>query len=379
MSHETNPFRLSMLRHSQSPLEDPFEPLVTTLQPPMLRIPSVSSSHSPASSGGAVSVSHMPPPSVPSISTCNISAASTSEAYAGPSIHSQPPQSNPFGVDLSEVSASPAAEDAGLLEPPSYFDSEGRRHSDPTIMPRNEKSTDERYRKGLEEGIRIAQEQEKRRRREMRERRSRKGVSREATGREPANHDQGSCEHRSRRIRSKSESAGHQGRRDKPKQGSSLDVIDKMDVTGVYGGSGFHHDGPFDACAPHRNKTSKRIVATPISAFPADGPNNSLAVEDPRLLAYRKEETVYGRGGNADLPPEISQASFDPTDRGVKVHGQQTMGLGSTTFIDGTPASRDAIEAGSSRTQSLSRSKSVRDDVPKSLLSRVRSLRVSRH
>jgi hypothetical protein len=59
----------------------------------------------------------------------------------------------------------------------------------------------------------------------------------------------------------------------KPKKPNQrLDVIDKLDVTSIYGmgrvidwtqsnyGSAkcvtvFHHDGPFDACNPHRNRT----------------------------------------------------------------------------------------------------------------------------
>ncbi|KAH6917501.1 hypothetical protein BKA70DRAFT_1252346 [Coprinopsis sp. MPI-PUGE-AT-0042] len=48
----------------------------------------------------------------------------------------------------------------------------------------------------------------------------------------------------------------------RPKKGSKhADVIDRLDFTGV--GPMFHHDGPFDACAPSRNKyTTKAPMST---------------------------------------------------------------------------------------------------------------------
>src|SRR5208282_420571 len=36
----------------------------------------------------------------------------------------------------------------------------------------------------------------------------------------------------------------------------------------------FHHDGPFDACHPHRNKQPHKA---PVAAFPADSLTNTLA------------------------------------------------------------------------------------------------------
>ncbi|KAG6856654.1 hypothetical protein H0H87_002244 [Tephrocybe sp. NHM501043] len=49
------------------------------------------------------------------------------------------------------------------------------------------------------------------------------------------------------------DSAGKSKPKSKPKKGSQhADVIDRLDFTGV--GPMFHHDGPFDACAPSRNR-----------------------------------------------------------------------------------------------------------------------------
>ncbi|GMF01466.1 unnamed protein product [[Candida] boidinii] len=86
---------------------------------------------------------------------------------------------------------------------------------------------------------------------------------------------------------------------DKPK---NLDTIDKLDVTGFFGGGAFHHDGPFDACTPHRNKDNK---AAPVMAFPVDGPNSSLKMP---ASVNRKAETMDMVFGIRDEDPLYSTA-----------------------------------------------------------------------
>ncbi|KAF7347886.1 hypothetical protein MVEN_01546500 [Mycena venus] len=56
----------------------------------------------------------------------------------------------------------------------------------------------------------------------------------------------------------------------KPNKKSSkhADVIDKLDYTGV--GPMFHHDGPFDACAPSRNRQKSRAPMMAWSARPEE-------------------------------------------------------------------------------------------------------------
>lgn len=156
----------------------------------------------------------------------------------------------------------------------------------------------------------------------------------------------------------------------------NVDTIDKMDVTGLFGGS-FHHDGPFDACTPHRNKNAK---APPVMAFPADGPNNSIGgaptkknamnevfgredLEDddiyharPAAAFSKPRTTVFGvssdppsvNGSTTTLdalkPGEKNLTPFDPRGRVQAVEGPTTEGLGSTTFLDGAPAPQSAIE-----------------------------------
>ncbi|CAG7942957.1 unnamed protein product [Penicillium salamii] len=155
-----------------------------------------------------------------------------------------------------------------------------------------------------------------------------------------------------------------EGRSKDPKDGKSrsgrkdrrLDVIDKLDVTSIYGTGMFHHDGPFDACNPHRNRRGVRTA--PMQAFPkgstnmalgGTGPNNSNI--DLNLFHGRTEEghndfaTAARR--NAD-----SGNSFDPTSRVDPVHGAQSMGLGTSTFLDGAPASRSAMARRQSENES---------------------------
>ncbi|OWB66341.1 hypothetical protein B5S33_g1303 [[Candida] boidinii] len=221
---------------------------------------------------------------------------------------------------------------------------------------------------------------------------------------------------------------------DKPK---NLDTIDKLDVTGFFGGGAFHHDGPFDACTPHRNKDNK---AAPVMAFPVDGPNSSLKMpasinrkaetmdmvfgirdEDP-LYSTTIKKTTSGPSSStnyqqqqqqqqktapilnsASSPPNKasnysngivihkaessltlaeSVVQFDSNTKAAPVHGDTTLGLGSSTFLDGAPAYGDTT---TSKKNELSRKKSLSDrlritsdDASNGLIRRVKSLRVSR-
>lgn len=145
----------------------------------------------------------------------------------------------------------------------------------------------------------------------------------------------------------------------------NVDTIDKMDVTGLFGGS-FHHDGPFDACTPHRNKNSK---AAPVLAFPADGPNNSIGGASAKKSALNEvfgreeldDDDIYNaklnnrplsssseaNGSTSTLdaikPNAKTVTQFDAKGKSQLVHGPTTVGLGSTTFLDGAPASTAAI------------------------------------
>jgi hypothetical protein len=110
----------------------------------------------------------------------------------------------------------------------------------------------------------------------------------------------------------------------------------------------FHHDGPFDAVNPHRNR--KRDTRAPMQAFPANSANNTLGGSGP-VNKNIDLERFHGVGaeGFTDYSgtfkrPEAGRAmSFDPTSRVEPVHGEESVGLGTSTFLEGAPASRAAM------------------------------------
>lgn len=120
----------------------------------------------------------------------------------------------------------------------------------------------------------------------------------------------------------------------------------------------FHHDGPFDACNPHRNR--KREKYAPMQAFPKDSINMVMGGSGPlnKVMDYDK---YHGRGDEAhgdyneaavieepaidprkQAKPDTTN-SYDPTAREM-LHGQESAGLGTSTFLEGAPASRAAIQ-----------------------------------
>jgi hypothetical protein len=130
-----------------------------------------------------------------------------------------------------------------------------------------------------------------------------------------------------------------------------LDLIDKLDVTGIYGPSMIHHDGPYDAVQPHRNR--KKDVRAPMEAFPVGSANNSLGGSGP-LNSKIDLDRIHGRGaegftdfggtGEAEWKKPQPQTEFSAKGRADIIHGEQTHGLGTSTFLEGAPASRKAIQ-----------------------------------
>lgn len=232
----------------------------------------------------------------------------------------------------------------------------------------------------------------------------------EAAGKEAALKDyprekSGSSSHRShsdpsRTHRSRRKSHSDKDRRHKsssktspskkhpePVKAKNLDTIDRLDVTAFFGG-GFHHDGPFDACTPHRNKNSK---VAPVMAFPADGPNTSIKggqrnvnTDEQMNLAFGNYyENNYGHGAklaksddnlpilktNKRSPDPIttyytqkenpSVINFDANVKSEPIHGPSTAGLGSSTFLDGAPAPKGDDYLSPTNGGGLSRKKSL--------------------
>ena len=137
------------------------------------------------------------------------------------------------------------------------------------------------------------------------------------------------------------------GKRVRKPQG--LDLIDKLDVTGIYGPSMIHHDGPYDAVQPHRNR--KKDQRAPMEAFPAGSANNTLGGAGP-LNTKIDLDRIHGRGAegfedfsNAEVEwKKPVTTEFSAKSRDDIVHGEQSNGLGTSTFLEGAPASRKAIQ-----------------------------------
>lgn len=232
----------------------------------------------------------------------------------------------------------------------------------------------------------------------------RDAVSRDYPQEKPPSSSSHSQSRRSRPHRSQSESARHKSNGERrhlhkssrnkspskkkvaPHNSKNLDTIDKLDVSAFYGGR-FHHDGPFDACTPHRNKNEKNA---PVMAFPADGPNTSMKAFGPGVnndarmnLAFgnysEDQNEIVGRVGTirtnqAPVPktnrtsndpqsaytPKLnpSVVAFDANEKAAPIHGLTTAGLGSSTFLDGAPAPR-GDEYLNTNSNGLSRKKSL--------------------
>ncbi|EHA46219.1 hypothetical protein MGG_02779 [Pyricularia oryzae 70-15] len=145
---------------------------------------------------------------------------------------------------------------------------------------------------------------------------------------------------------------GDRDSKSKPRPSNrKLDIIDQLDATSIYGTGLFHHDGPFDALNPHRNK--KGSSRAPMQAFPKDSLNNSMGGSGPLNArpdhatfmgnadqeAFREYSQGEKQGSSSRLPPV-----FDPLSRGTILHGDESMGLGTSTFLEGTPAARTVIQ-----------------------------------
>ncbi|BFZ55839.1 hypothetical protein PYCC9005_002880 [Savitreella phatthalungensis] len=130
-----------------------------------------------------------------------------------------------------------------------------------------------------------------------------------------------------------------------------LDKIDLLDVSGFSTG-GFHHDGPFDACNPSRNKNTKRA---PVLAFAKDSTAMSLTGGAPNQPVYFGDHVnnaeSFSDYAAAASPSKLRPSagtrstSFDPSVPVDPIHGNVSIGLGATTFLEGTPASYSAMMA----------------------------------
>lgn len=154
----------------------------------------------------------------------------------------------------------------------------------------------------------------------------------------------------------------------------------------------FHHDGPFDACNPHRNR--KREKYAPMQAFPKDSINMVMGGSGPinKTLDYNKfhgfgqeAHRDYNEAAVVEEAPQVyprdpatdKHYGFNPTAQDL-LHGDESIGLGTSTFLEGAPASRTAMQRRESENDAAQM-----DDRPslgrkKSLAQRIRGVRPTR-
>lgn len=96
-----------------------------------------------------------------------------------------------------------------------------------------------------------------------------------------------------------------------------------------------------------------------MQAFPKDSLNNSIGGSGPlnaqadhsTFMGNATEEAFrdYATSGKAKTGYDNPASSrteatiFDPASRGQQIHGDESYGLGTSTFLEGTPAARTAI------------------------------------
>ncbi|KAK0628583.1 Pal1 cell morphology protein-domain-containing protein [Bombardia bombarda] len=162
-------------------------------------------------------------------------------------------------------------------------------------------------------------------------------------------------ERKARDLRRRERERRHREPRDTKPQNRKLDIIDQLDATSIYGTGMFHHDGPFDALNPHRNRQGSRRA--PMQAFPEDSLNNVLGGAGPlntrpdhSALMGQHDEEAFKEWSSGAKDREFQPTRkgempvFDPLSRGSVVYGDQSLGLGTSTFLEGTPAARAAIQ-----------------------------------
>ncbi|RPD55830.1 hypothetical protein L227DRAFT_294105 [Lentinus tigrinus ALCF2SS1-6] len=100
---------------------------------------------------------------------------------------------------------------------------------------------------------------------------------------------------------------GKSSSRTKKKGSSHADVIDRLDFSGV--GPMFHHDGPFDACAPSRNRHRTKA---PMMAWSAG------QEADERALANAQQ--IQPRSPDLFIPYEAPKKKYDAIAEAWGIH-----------------------------------------------------------
>lgn len=131
-----------------------------------------------------------------------------------------------------------------------------------------------------------------------------------------------------------------------------------------------------------------------MQAFPKDSLNNSIGGSGPlnmrpdhaRFMGRGDEEAFKDyaapagrdRSGIVFPEPQVQRRRdapvFDPLARGSILHGDESMGLGTSTFLEGTPAARTAIQRRQAETAQETLQQGLQMQRKKSLAQRIRNI-----
>jgi hypothetical protein len=122
-----------------------------------------------------------------------------------------------------------------------------------------------------------------------------------------------------------------------------------------------------------------------MQAFPKDSLNNVIGGSGPlnarpdhaTFMGHAEDEAFKEFAKQAPVDKSSSSAAgtmgvFDPLSRGSVLHGEESLGLGTSTFLEGTPAARTAVQ----RREAEQRADAVDNGLQrkKSLAQRIRSI-----
>jgi hypothetical protein len=130
-----------------------------------------------------------------------------------------------------------------------------------------------------------------------------------------------------------------------------------------------------------------------MQAFAKDSPNNVLGGSGPlnkdinhaqyfgggaeAFTDYSKSGQDAGANGYVSRPSAIRGQSFDPVLRVDPVHGDESLGLGTSTFLEGAPASRTAMQRRESESEARNNGSGMKRK--QSLVKKIRGLNSVRH
>ncbi|TKY85465.1 hypothetical protein EX895_005627 [Sporisorium graminicola] len=98
---------------------------------------------------------------------------------------------------------------------------------------------------------------------------------------------------------------------------SRMDIIDRLDLSGINGSSMFHHDSPYDACTPHMNKGKR----APVGAFdPNVDPMTGLPRNAPGAKQGASRSTAHDQLAANDTPVDEKRTSRP----GVNANGSRS-------------------------------------------------------